>query len=144
MKNYLLLWYRDKLHVCFFEPSCRNNWQINHATQAGEQILICIEGKDWYQEEGKEAINLSKWDIIVIPANVKHFTFNWSNNILVGIFSPVNESIWEHLKLLFFPMLITVIFVYFYKGRLIPNYLCAKVLGIIVSIAFTIIFFYTY
>lgn len=42
---------------------------------------------------------------------VLHFTFEWSNNnILVGTFSPVNESIWEHLKLLFFPMWILVAF----------------------------------
>lgn len=82
---------------------------------------------------------------IMILGTLLHFTFNWSNNnILVGTFSPVNESIWEHLKLLFFPMLMTTIIVYFYKGRLIPNYLCAKVSGIILSIAFTVIFFYTY
>lgn len=64
--------------------------------------------------------------------------------MLVGTFSPANESIWEHLKLLFFPMLITTIMVYFYEGKNISNYLCAKVIGIILAIFFTIIFFYTY
>lgn len=82
---------------------------------------------------------------IMILGILLHFTFEWSNNnVLVGIFSPVNESIWEHLKLLFFPMLITTIMVYFYEGKKISNYLCAKVLGIILAIFFTIIFFYTY
>lgn len=82
---------------------------------------------------------------IIISGILLHFLFEWSNNnTLVATFSPVNESVWEHLKLLFFPMLITTIIIYFYEGKNFSNYLCAKVLGIIVSIFFTIIFFYTY
>ena len=37
-----------------FEPGCRNNWHIHKATEGGGQILICVEGEGWYQEEGKE------------------------------------------------------------------------------------------
>lgn len=40
-----------------FEPKCRNNWHIHHATSGG-QILICIDGEGRYQEEGKEALSL--------------------------------------------------------------------------------------
>ena len=69
---------------------------------------------------------------IMIVGTLLHFTFGWSNNNpLVGTFSAVNESTWEHLKLLFFPMLISTIIGFSYKGKVIPNYLCAKVLGII-------------
>lgn len=76
---------------------------------------------------------------------ILHFTFQWSNkNPLVSVFSAVNESTWEHLKLLFFPMLITTTIGYFYLGKNIPKFLCSKTIGIIVSILFTIIFFYTY
>lgn len=32
-----------------FEPGCRNNWHIHHATKGGGQILICIAGSGWYQ-----------------------------------------------------------------------------------------------
>ena len=82
---------------------------------------------------------------IMILGTLLHFTFKWSNNnVLVGTFSAINESTWEHLKLIFFPMLITLVIGYFYKGKNISNYLCAKVLGIIVAILFTITFFYTY
>lgn len=36
-----------------------------------------------------------------------HFTYDWSGqNFLVGLFTPVSESTWEHMKLLFFPMLL--------------------------------------
>lgn len=41
-----------------FEPACRNNWHIHKATKGGGQILICVEGEGWYQEEGKEAQSL--------------------------------------------------------------------------------------
>lgn len=41
-----------------FEPKCRNNWHIHHATKGGGQILICTAGSGWYQEEGQEAIPL--------------------------------------------------------------------------------------
>ena len=82
---------------------------------------------------------------IMIVGTLLHFTFGWSNNNpLVGTFSAVNESTWEHLKLLFFPMLISTIIGFFYKGKVIPNYLCAKVLGIILAMSFVVIFFYTY
>ena len=37
-----------------FEPECRNNWHIHHAKSGGGQILICVEGKGWYQEEGNK------------------------------------------------------------------------------------------
>ena len=56
-----------------FEPGCRNNWHINHSTKDGGQILICVDGEGWYQEEGKEAQSLKPGDVVVIPANVKHW-----------------------------------------------------------------------
>ena len=56
-----------------FEPTCRNNWHIHHATKGGGQILICVDGEGWYQEEGKQAISLTPGMVITIPANVKHW-----------------------------------------------------------------------
>ena len=56
-----------------FEPGCRNNWHIHHATSGGGQILICTAGEGWYQEKGKEAISLKEGSVIAIPANVKHW-----------------------------------------------------------------------
>ena len=83
--------------------------------------------------------------LIMIFGTLLHFTFELSNpKAIVGAFSAINESTWEHLKLLFFPMLITTIIGYFIKGKEIPNYLCSKVLGIIFSMCFIVIFFYTY
>ena len=56
-----------------FEPGCRNNWHIHHATQGGGQMLVCTAGEGWYQEEGKAPVSLAPGKVIVIPANVKHW-----------------------------------------------------------------------
>lgn len=56
-----------------FEPGCRNNWHIHRAAKGGGQILLCVDGEGWYQEEGKEAQRLKPGDVVTIPANVKHW-----------------------------------------------------------------------
>lgn len=56
-----------------FEPGCRNNWHIHHAKTGGGQILLCVEGEGWYQEEGKAAQSLMPGDVVTIPAGVKHW-----------------------------------------------------------------------
>jgi alkylhydroperoxidase/carboxymuconolactone decarboxylase family protein YurZ/quercetin dioxygenase-like cupin family protein len=53
-----------------FEPGCRNNWHIHHDAH---QILICVSGRGWYQEWGKEPIELLPGMVIDIPAEVKHW-----------------------------------------------------------------------
>ncbi len=56
-----------------FEPACRNNWHIHHATKGGGQILIAVAGRGYYQEWGKEAVELKAGDVVNIPAGVKHW-----------------------------------------------------------------------
>ncbi len=56
-----------------FEPGCRNNWHIHHADKGGGQILVCIAGRGYYQEEGKTARELHPGDVVNIPAGVKHW-----------------------------------------------------------------------
>lgn len=56
-----------------FEPGCRNNWHIHHATKGGGQILLCVDGEGWYQEEGKPAQSLHPGDVVTISAGVKHW-----------------------------------------------------------------------
>ena len=55
-----------------FEPACRNNWHIHHASKGGGQILLCVDGEGWYQEEGKPAQSLKPGDVVTVPAGVKH------------------------------------------------------------------------
>ncbi|MCH5142658.1 MAG: cupin domain-containing protein [Clostridiales bacterium] len=56
-----------------FEPSCRNNWHIHHAKKGGGQILVCVAGRGWYQEWGKDAIEMRPGDVVNIPEGVKHW-----------------------------------------------------------------------
>ena len=53
-----------------FEPRCRNNWHIHHKAV---QVLICVSGRGWYQEWGKEAVEMKPGTVIAIPAEVKHW-----------------------------------------------------------------------
>lgn len=72
-----------------FEPGCRNNYHIHHATKGGGQILICVEGEGWFKEEGKEVISLKPGDVVTIPANVKHWhgakKDSWFSHIAVEV-----------------------------------------------------------
>ena len=82
---------------------------------------------------------------VMVLGTLLHFTYEWSgNNNFIASFSAVNESTWEHLKLIFFPMFITTILGYIYIGKKYSNFLCARLLGILTAILFTISFFYTY
>lgn len=56
-----------------FEPGCRNNWHVHHASKGGGQVLVCVDGEGWYQEWGRPARSLKPGDIVEIPANVKHW-----------------------------------------------------------------------
>lgn len=93
-----------------FEPGCRNNWHIHHATKGGGQILICTAGSGWYQEEGKEPVSLEPGMVITIPPEVKHWhgakADSWFSHIAFPIpgentenewFEPVSED--EYSKL---------------------------------------------
>ena len=93
-----------------FEPACRNNWHIHHATKGGGQMLIGVGGRGWYQEEGKEPVMITPGTVINIPANVKHWhgaaADSWFSHLALEIpgentsnewLEPVNDT--EYLKL---------------------------------------------
>lgn len=56
-----------------FEPGCRNNWHVHHAQTGGGQMLVCTDGRGWYQEWGKPAQALAPGSVVYIPAGVKHW-----------------------------------------------------------------------
>ena len=56
-----------------FEPGCRNNWHIHHASSGGGQMLICVGGRGYYQEWGKDPIEMLPGTVVNIPAGVKHW-----------------------------------------------------------------------
>lgn len=56
-----------------FKPGCRNNWHIHHAALGGGQMLICVGGRGWYQEWGRDAIEMTPGTVVNIPVGVKHW-----------------------------------------------------------------------
>lgn len=72
-----------------FEPGCRNNWHIHHATKEGGQILLCTDGEGWYQEEGKKAIKLVPGSVVYIRSEVKHWhgatKDSWFSHIAIAV-----------------------------------------------------------
>ena len=77
------------LYNVTFEPSCRNNWHIHHATSGGGQMLICVGGRGWYQEWGKDPIEMTPGTVISIPAEVKHWhgaaADSWFSHLAIEI-----------------------------------------------------------
>ena len=69
-----------------FEPGCRNNWHIHHI---GAQILLVTDGRGYYQEWGKEAIELHPGDVVNIPSEVKHWhgaaKDSWFSHIAIEV-----------------------------------------------------------
>lgn len=72
-----------------FEPGCRNNWHVHRAEKGGGQILVCVAGRGWYQEWGKDAVELKPGDVINIPTGVKHWhgaaADSWFSHLAVEV-----------------------------------------------------------
>ncbi len=74
-----------------------------------------------------------------------HFVYEWTGEArLAGYISAVNESTWEHLKLLFVAMILFGIFEFFKYGRNNSCFFPAKLKGILSGMLFITAFFYTY
>ena len=94
-----------------FEPGCRNNWHIHHAASGGGQMLICVGGRGWYQEWGKEAVPMTPGTVVNIPAGVKHWhgaaSDSWFSHLAVEVsgentanewLEPVSDEDYSKLK----------------------------------------------
>lgn len=83
--------------------------------------------------------------VIVILGSLNHFVYNWTNqSYQIGAFVPVNESVWEHLKLGLWSVITFSIVEYLAFGKTVSNYFFAKAIGIFI-ISFTILLiYYTY
>lgn len=74
-----------------------------------------------------------------------HFVYEWSGmQPFVGFFFPINESTWEHLKLIFFPILLVSILEYFIGEIRHPDFICIKLRSTLLGMLATVVLFYTY
>jgi hypothetical protein len=82
---------------------------------------------------------------IIVIGSMLHFTFELSGfQEIVGMFSAVNESVWEHLKIAFFPTLLYTIFEYRYLNKKTNNFFFAKTLGVFAILIIIPLIFYSY
>ena len=82
---------------------------------------------------------------LIIVGSILHFVFDWTNRLpIVGIFSPVNESVWEHMKLGFWSLILFSLIEYGAIGKGSNNFMFAKALSILCLQACILITFYTY
>lgn len=83
---------------------------------------------------------------VSIIGTLLHFVFALSGqNGFVALFAPVNESVWEHLKLLWFPYVAFAILQYFLPGeKNKPSFWASKTVGAFAGTLFIAAFFYTY
>lgn len=97
-----------------------------------------------------DTAKLRRWHIAgfistIILGPLLHFTYEWSgDNFVVGLFSAVNESTWEHVKLLVVPMLIFTFIEYIFYGSRLTCFLPIRLLSILLGILVIIGVFYTY
>ncbi|MBQ7046868.1 MAG: hypothetical protein IJN85_03900 [Oscillospiraceae bacterium] len=80
-----------------------------------------------------------------IAGTLLHFAYDWSNqSIFFAPFSAVNESTWEHMKILFFPMFIFALVESFVIGKQYENFWCSKLAGTALGLTIIPVSYYTY
>ena len=93
---------------------------------------------------------IKKWNVagfifILLFGTFLHFAYNLSGqNEIVGYFGAINESIWEHLKLIFWPAFIFSLMEYFSYGKKEPDFFSVKMCAIFSSLLWIVVSFYTY
>ena len=88
--------------------------------------------------------NILRYLFVALLGIFLHFAYELSGeNPIVGLFSVVNESVWEHLKLIFFPMLVLTLWDLFTVQKNNLCFLPARTLGILAGFGFIVVVFYT-
>jgi len=90
------------------------------------------------------------WEIsgiffLIFVGSLLHFVFEWSNRLpLIGVISPINESVWEHLKLGFWSLVFFSLIEYWFVKNDVNNFFLAKGLGVLTLQGTILLVFYTY
>lgn len=81
-----------------FEPGCCNNWHVHHAKSVGGQLLICVGGRGFYQEWGKEPVEMTPGTVVNIPPEVKHWhgavADSWFSHLAIEVDGEDTSNEW--------------------------------------------------
>ena len=82
---------------------------------------------------------------VSILGTLLHFFFDWTGgSVVAALVSAVNESIWEHIKLLYYPMLVFSLPEYRAWGKEVPSFWCVKLAGMMLGLVLIPVLYYTY
>ena len=93
---------------------------------------------------------MKKWQVAGfvftgVMGTLLHFLFDWTGgSVIAALFSAVNESIWEHMKLLYYPMLLFAGIQYRFWRKEMPGFWCVKLVGILAGLALIPALYYSY
>ena len=93
---------------------------------------------------------IAQWQIAgfictCIAGTLLHFLFDWTQqHVVAALFSAVNESIWEHMKLIYYPMLAFALIEYRCWGRETAYFWCVKLRGILLALVLIPAIYYMY
>ena len=96
------------------------------------------------------ARSLSRWQLAgflftAVFGTFLHFLFDLTGeNLVAGLFSAVNESIWEHLKLIYWPMFLYAMAQYRFGGKELSGFWWVKLAGILFGLGLIPVLYYTY
>lgn len=83
--------------------------------------------------------------VVIIGSFLFHFLYEWSGyNFIVGLFAATNESVFQHIKIVFIPFVLYSIIDYFFLGIPFKRFVTAKSIGALLIYVLVIVFFYTY
>ena len=118
---------------------------LGHASTSNYTIFLPKLNHECYNGIMDQTFNL--WlGIIVISAvgTIAHFLYEWTHqNKILGLFTAVNESTWEHIKIALTPSFLWCLYDGVIYG-LEPNYFCAKLMSLLVIVVFIPTVFYSY
>ncbi len=86
---------------------------------------------------------LAGFATVSVLGTLLHFLYDWANSKAVALFSGVNESTWEHMKILFFPMLLFAVVQRWGEGKDYGNFWCIKLRSTLVGLTLIPVIFYT-
>jgi len=131
-----------QLHFVFFSS-------VFYVLQAHKAAVFEYNLTNYFLKGGFMKRSISLWQFFgflftSVIGTLLHFLYKWSGeNALVALFSAINESTWEHMKILFFPMFIFAII----ESRLFKeydNFWCVKLKGILLGLLLIPVVFYTF
>ncbi len=97
---------------------------------------------------GFDRKNIGIWQfvgfgIVSLLGTILHFLYEWTDSNFAALFSGVNESTWEHMKLLFFPLFLYALAESLFIGKAFDNFWCVKLCGTLLGLITIPTVFYT-